>query len=184
MKGRYAIGDLDTDARMILTCTLSNWFKKMRTGLIWLGTGTSGTILEYSNEVSGSIKSKEFLVCGVTFMNVLRTLLHGNWYWKQFFSLLSKHHVFCLSFFVQFKERPCRITKYILLFNDGLLVFTPCSIMGLFRCFRGVCYLHLQSDWIWLGWMLQHLPEPHENLCIIFFLYFLPDFGRNFVAYW
>jgi len=62
MKGRYAIGDLDTDARMILKCVLSNWFKKMRTGLICLGIGTSGAILKYSNEISCSIKSREFLV--------------------------------------------------------------------------------------------------------------------------
>jgi hypothetical protein len=60
-------------------------------------------------------------------------------------------------------------------------VFTPCSIMNLFRCFRGVCYLHLQNDWIWVGWMLQHSPEPPENLYIIFF-YFLADFGRNFLC--
>lgn len=62
MKGRCVIGDLDTDARMILKCVLSNWFKKMRTGLMWLGVGTSGAILKYSNEVSVSIKSREFLV--------------------------------------------------------------------------------------------------------------------------
>jgi hypothetical protein len=48
MKGRYATGDLDTDARMILICVLSNWFNKMRTGLMWLGIGTSGAILRYS----------------------------------------------------------------------------------------------------------------------------------------
>jgi len=61
MRGRYAISDLDTDARMILKCVLSNWFKKV-TGLMWLGLGTSGVILKYSNKVSGSIKSREFLV--------------------------------------------------------------------------------------------------------------------------
>jgi hypothetical protein len=32
--------------------------------------------------------------------------------------------------------------------------------------------------------MLQHSPEPPENLYIFIFLYFLPDFGRNFVTYW
>lgn len=84
-------------------------------------------------------------------------------------------------FFVQFKERLCRITEYILLFNDALLVFTLCSIMGLFWSFRVVCYLHLESDWIWFGWMLQHSPEPPENLCIIF-LYLIPDFGRNLIT--
>jgi len=78
VKGRYAIGDLDTDARMILKCLLSNWFKKTRTGLIWLGTGTSGAILKYSNEVLGSIKSREFLVYGGTIKSLLKTLLHGN----------------------------------------------------------------------------------------------------------
>jgi len=62
MKGRYAIGDLDTSARMILKYVLSNWFKKMRPGLMWLGIGTSGAILKCSNEVSGFIKSREFLV--------------------------------------------------------------------------------------------------------------------------
>lgn len=62
MKGRYAIGDLDTDARMILKCVLSNWFKKMKTRLMWLGIGTSGAIMKHSNDVSGSIKSREFLV--------------------------------------------------------------------------------------------------------------------------
>ena len=182
MKGSFAIGDLDTDSRMMLKCVLSNWFKKIRTGLMWLGVGTSGAILKYSNEVSGSIKSREFLVYGGTTMSLLRTLRHGNWYWKQFFSLLSQPHVFCLwFFFVQFKERLCRITEYILLFNDALLVFTLCSIMGLFWSFRVVCYLHLESDWIWFGWMLQHSPEPPENLCIIF-LYLIPDFGRNLIT--
>jgi len=78
VEGRYAIGDLDTDARMILKCLLSNWFKKMRTGLMWLGTETSAAILKYSNEVPGSIKSREFVVYGVTVMSLLRTLLHGN----------------------------------------------------------------------------------------------------------
>jgi hypothetical protein len=61
IRGRCAIGDLDTDARIILKCVLSNWFNKM-TGLMWPGIGTSGAILRYSNEVSGSIKSKEYLV--------------------------------------------------------------------------------------------------------------------------
>jgi hypothetical protein len=104
----------------------------------------------------------------------------GNNFFHFWANLMSSVY----HFFVQFKERLCRITEYILLSNDDLLVFTPSSIMSLFRCLRGVCYLHLQSDWIWFGWMLQHSPEPPEILYIIIFLYFLPDFGRNFVTYW
>lgn len=38
------------------------WFKKMSTGLMLLGIGFIGAILKYSNEVSGSIISREFLV--------------------------------------------------------------------------------------------------------------------------
>lgn len=41
---------------------INDWFKKMRTGLMSLGIGSSGAILRYSNNVSGSIISREFLV--------------------------------------------------------------------------------------------------------------------------
>lgn len=67
-------------------------------------------------------------------MSLLRTLLHGNRYWKQ---LLSLHLSF---FFVHFKERLCRITEYILLSNDGLLGFYTMQYNGFVLCFRGKCY--------------------------------------------
>jgi hypothetical protein len=54
-------GDPDVDGRIILRLIFRKWDVGVWTGSNWLRMGSGGGICEYGNELSGSIKCREFL---------------------------------------------------------------------------------------------------------------------------
>jgi hypothetical protein len=60
-KERDHLEDLHVVCRIILEWILGKESGRVRTGCIWISTGTSGGVLEHGNEPSCSIKGGEFL---------------------------------------------------------------------------------------------------------------------------
>ena len=54
-------GDQDIDGRIILRWILKKWERVVETGWSWLRIGQMAGACEYGNELSGSIKCREFL---------------------------------------------------------------------------------------------------------------------------
>jgi hypothetical protein len=61
LKWEDNLEDPEVDGRIILEWILEKRSVRMWTGFIWVKVATSGGLLEYSNEPSGSIKGGEFI---------------------------------------------------------------------------------------------------------------------------